>query len=405
MVFFILAVLVLLPLLHIYLWKRLVRDTMPPGPARRIATGLFIALVVVMLAALTLGTRVHPDLARWFAWPGYLWLALFFYLLLALLVLELPRLALRRWALSAQPSTAAPPDAGWTPAVAAAPGAATAPEHNRRVFLARGSALVAGVAATGLVGYGMSVALGPPTITRVPIGLRRLDARASGCRLALISDLHLGPISGRSFTQRIVDLINAERVDVVAIAGDLIDGSVSDLADATAPLAGLRSTHGTFFVTGNHEYYAGYSEWVDHLPSLGIRVLRNERETVTHNGGPFELAGINDATGYQWEDPGDVAKAVADRDPGRAVVLLAHQPVDVRDAVRNDVDLQLSGHTHGGQLSPFELLVNLQQGAVAGMYQIEGTKLYVTRGAGFWGPPVRVGAPPDITVVELHAEH
>lgn len=401
MLYFVLAVLVVLPLLHLYLWKRLIKDTMPPGKLRRAATALFVAMIVVMLAALMFAARIDPSVGRWLAWPGYLWLALFFYLLLALAALEIPRLLLRRWVRGGQPSTAPPPDAPLAGSVAAAPGAATAPAPSRRTVLARGSAILAGVTAAGLVGYGNSVAMGPPTTTRIPIPLRRLDPLAAGFRIALVSDIHLGPILGRSFTQRIVDMINDERVDAVAIAGDLVDGSVSGLADATEPLRQLRSTHGTFFVTGNHEYYVGYSDWVAYLPKLGIRVLRNERTTITHNGGKVELAGINDATGYQWEDAGDVGKAVAGRDPERAVVLLAHQPVDVTDAARHDVDLMLCGHTHGGQLSPFELLVTLQQGAVAGLYQVDNTKMYVTRGAGFWGPPVRVGAPPDITIVEL----
>ncbi|MPY98460.1 MAG: metallophosphoesterase [Actinophytocola sp.] len=402
MIFFVLVVLVLLPLVHVYLWRRLIRDTLPRGTGRRVATLALVAMVVLMLAALVLSTRIDPDIGQWFAWPGYLWLALFFYLLLALLVLEVPRLALRRWArgsASGAPAAVAP---GAEP-VAAGPGAATAPTLDRRRVLARGSAAIAGLTAAGLVGYGTTVALGPPSVTRVPIALRKLDPRAAGCRIALISDIHLGPILGRAFTQRIVDMINAEDVDVVGIAGDLVDGSVEHLQDAAAPLAGLRSTHGTFFVTGNHEYYSDYQQWVDFLPSLGVRVLRNERAEITHNGGTFDLAGINDATAYQFQDAGDVGAALSGRDPERAVVLLAHQPVDLDDAVAHDVDLMLAGHTHGGQLTPFELLVSLQQGAVAGMYQRGGTKMYVTRGAGFWGPPVRVGAPPDITIVELQA--
>jgi predicted MPP superfamily phosphohydrolase len=381
-------------LLHLYLWKRLVRDTTLPGRARRTGTLALAALVLLLVATLSLGTSMDPDIAQWFAWPGYLWLAVFFYLMLILLALEIPRLALRGW-------------------IRRGTGGGTAPETgnsstnsrgvNRRMALARGSAAVAGVAAVGMVGYGVSVAMGPPTVTRFPIALRRLDPRASGFRMALISDIHLGPILGRSFTQRIVDIINDERPDAVAIVGDLVDGSVAHLADAAAPLAGLRSTHGTFFVTGNHEYYSGYQEWIDHVRTLGITALRNERRTITHNGGSFELAGVNDATAYQWQDAADVDKAMRGRDPQRAAVLLAHQPVDVQDAVRNDVDLQLSGHTHGGQLTPFELAVSLQQGAVAGFYEIDGTKLYVTKGAGFWGPPVRIGAPPDITIIELRA--
>ncbi|WP_199430036.1 metallophosphoesterase [Qaidamihabitans albus] len=382
---FVVVVFGVVGLLNLYLWKRLVVDTTSRrSRGRRLGTAAMAVLLLLLLAALAFGTRTDPAISQWFAWPGYLWLAMSFYLLLVLLVLELPRLALRRWARRPRDEDTEPPQG-----------------VSRRVVLARGSAAIAGVAATGLVGYGTSVAMGPPSITRVPIELDRLDPRAAGCRIALISDIHLGPILGRPFTQRIVDMINDERPDAVAIAGDLVDGSVEDLADAVAPLADLRSTHGTFFVTGNHEYYVGYAQWVEHVRSLGIRALRNERVEITHNGGVFDLAGINDATGYQWQDPGDVGKAVAGRDPGRAVVLIAHQPVDVRDAVRHDVDLMLAGHTHGGQLSPFELAVSLQQGAVAGFYDVEGTKMYVTRGAGFWGPPVRVGAPPDITLVEL----
>ncbi|WP_298181399.1 metallophosphoesterase [Saccharomonospora sp.] len=425
---------VLIAVVHLYLWKRLVADTTPPkSRSRKVGTVVLAILVTLMMAALSLGTSVSPDIARWFAWPGYLWLAVFFYLLLALLVLELPRLVLRRWlrggrgegeerralekrgasekqGASVDGANGEPGGPAVDTAVDTRP--TSNPESNtesatgvsRRLVLARGSALVASVVAVGLTGYGVSVAMGPPTVTRVPITLRRLDPRVEGFRIALISDVHLGPIIGRSFTQRIVDLVNAERVDAVAIAGDLVDGDVADLADAAAPLAELRSTHGTYYVTGNHEYYVGYRQWIEHLPTLGVRPLRNERVEIHHNDGVFDLAGINDATGYQWQDPGDVGAALAGRDPERAVVLLAHQPVDFDDAVAHDVDLLLAGHTHGGQLRPFDVAVRWQQGVVAGLYRRENTKMYVTRGAGFWGPPVRVGAPPDITVVELRRE-
>ncbi|PXY31349.1 metallophosphoesterase [Prauserella muralis] len=392
----------LIAVVHLYLWKRLVADTtLPRTRARRLGTGVLVALVAIMVAALALGTSIDPDLAQWFAWPGYLWLALFFYLLLGLLILELPRLALRRWVRRGEQRETT--GAGTAAANGQGEPAEAPAGVSRRLVLARGSAAVAGVAAAGLTGYGMTVALGPPTVTSVTMPLRRLDPRAAGCRIALISDVHLGPITGRAFTERIVRLVNEQRPDLVAIAGDLVDGEVEHLAEAAEPLAGLRSTHGTFFVTGNHEYYSGYEEWVEHVPTLGIRPLRNEHVDIEHNGGVFHLAGINDHTGYQWQDAGDVGKAVRGRDADRAVVLVAHQPVDVGSAAGHDVDLMLAGHTHGGQLTPFELIVSLQQGAVAGSYQVGGTRMYVTRGAGFWGPPVRVGAPPDITIVELTA--
>ena len=184
------------------------------------------------------------------------------------------------------------------------------------------------------------------------------------------------------------------------------------------PLPGVSyiSVIGDSYTSGSAQGGGGSNGWprlvADQLNKAG---LKNRMQVgavgasgyVTlghHNGGVFDLAGINDATGYQWQDPGDVGAALAGRDPDRAVVLLAHQPVDFDDAVAHDVDLLLAGHTHGGQLRPFDVAVRWQQGVVAGLYRRENTKMYVTRGAGFWGPPVRVGAPPDITVVELRRE-
>jgi len=368
--------------LHLYPWKRIVVDNTTRGSrGRRIGNTLFVLLPLVMIAGLATGTSIDPAVAQWLAWPGYLWLAVFFYLVLVLLVLEIPRLALLRWVRADETD----PRAG----------------VSRRALLTRGSAVAAGVVAVGVTGYGVSVAMGPPTVTHVPMRVRRLDPRVAGFRIALISDVHLGPIIGRSYVQRIVDLVNDQQPDLVAIAGDLVDGTVEDLADAAAPLAELRSTHGTFFVTGNHEYYSGYRAWVDYLPRLGVRPLRNEHVDIRHGGAAFHLAGINDHTAYQFQDPGDVEAAVRGRDPEQALVMLAHQPRDVGEAAAHGVDLLLAGHTHGGQLSPFEMLVTLQQGAVAGAYEVGDTRMYVTRGAGFWGPPVRVGAPPDISVVEL----
>jgi predicted MPP superfamily phosphohydrolase len=148
-------------------------------------------------------------------------------------------------------------------------------------------------------------------------------------------------------------------------------------------------------VTGNHEYYSGFQPWIDEVARLGVRPLRNERLEL----GALDLAGVNDLGGVQYGDGPDFAKALGDR--GRPVVLLAHQPVVARDAAKFGVDLQLSGHTHGGQMVPFNLLVKLQQPVVSGYGEVDGVPVYVTNGAGFWGPPVRVGAPPQVTLVEL----
>ena len=181
---------------------------------------------------------------------------------------------------------------------------------------------------------------------------------------------------------------------------------MAELGEAAEPLRDLRSRYGSFFVTGNHEYFSGVEEWVREVDRLGLRVLQNARQEIVTPGGVLDLAGVNDLAGQGGAGRGagpDFEAALGDRDASRPVVLLAHQPIQVRDAARYGVDLQLSGHTHGGQMAPFNLLVPLQQPVTSGLATVDGTQVYVTDGAGFWGPPVRVGAPPQISLVELRS--
>ncbi|MEV6785595.1 metallophosphoesterase, partial [Streptomyces sp. NPDC051098] len=255
----------------------------------------------------------------------------------------------------------------------------------------------AAAVALGTVGHGAYGVLRGPRVTRVTVPLAKLPRSAHGLRIAVVSDIHLGPILGRAHTQRIVDTINRTSPDLVAVVGDLVDGSVADLGPAAEPLAQLKARHGSFFVTGNHEYFSGAGEWVDHVRELGLRPLENQRVEIAG----FDLAGVNDVAGESEGDGPDFGKALGDRDRTRASVLLAHQPVVIHDAVEHGVDLQLSGHTHGGQLWPGNHLAELANPTVAGLERYGDTQLYVTRGAGAWGPPVRVGAPSDITVVQL----
>ncbi|MEV1155280.1 metallophosphoesterase [Micromonospora chokoriensis] len=398
-------------LIHLYLWKRLVRDTTTPGRWRRI--GGVAALVLALLVPVTLaGTQAG---LYWLAWPGYLWLALMFYLLVVLVVLEVPmlvtRLVLRRRVIAAEPTAAAPEPvlvgaAGPTEPPAA--GAVAAPDHDpgRRLLLARSAAIFAGLTATATVGYGVRTALGPPRLDRVQIPLAKLPRSMDGLRIATVSDIHLGPLRGRAHTERIVAAINRLDADLVAVVGDLVDGSVAELGSAAAPLRNLRSRYGNFFVTGNHEYYSGVEEWVQEVDRLGLRVLQNRRQEIQARGGVLDVAGVNDldAPGGSGLAAGpDFAAALGDRDPSRPVVLLAHQPLAAVQAATYGVDLQLSGHTHGGQMVPFNLAVRLEQPVVSGLGEVDGTKVYVTNGAGFWGPPVRVGADPQISLVELRS--
>jgi predicted MPP superfamily phosphohydrolase len=391
---------------HTYLYRRLVRATTEPGRARRVGLWVVVALAVLLPATLV-GTRVLPSaVSTPLAMAGYVWLALMFYLLVFLLLGELVRLGVRVFrrraapaAVVAAPVVATPVPAGGVGSPPVAAPAETVPDPSRRRLLARGIAVGAAVAAAGTVGYGMTEALGRPRLKRVPIALAKLPRRMDGTRVAVVSDIHLGPLAGRAHTSRIVDIINSLDTDFVAVVGDLVDGTVAELGAAAEPLRGLRSRYGGYFVTGNHEYFSGYAPWVDEVTELGLRVLRNERVEI----GDLLLAGVNDRTGGQYGDAPDYGRALADRDPARPCVLLAHQPVQAHEAARYGVDLQLSGHTHGGQMVPFNLLVRLDQPIVSGLGRVDGMPVYVTNGAGFWGPPVRVGAHPDITLIELRA--
>lgn len=433
MLFFIGFGLIAFGLAHYYLWRKLVRATTRPGSRARRA-GAWFTVGAVALALLALSDRDLPHgLTRYTSWPGYVWVAVMFYLLLGLAVLEVPALiaraiinrrariataaapvpalapaggeATRAGAGSAGPASPNGPASGAGPAsptgAAASAGAAQAPlVESRRLFLARAVAVAAGAAAVGLVGPGVVTAVRPPRIRRVSIPLPRLRSGAARPpRIAMVSDIHLGPMRGAAQTRMIVELINDLDADVVAVVGDLVDGSVAELASAVAPLANLRSRYGTYFVSGNHEYFTGYQQWVTELPKHGLRLLRNERVELP---GGFDLAGVNDVNGSRHEDGPDLATALAGRDESRAVVLLAHQPVVAREAARLGVDLQLSGHTHGGQMWPFHLAVRATgQPVISGLDEVDGMPIYVSNGAGFWGPPVRVGAAPEIALIEL----
>ncbi|WTF82912.1 metallophosphoesterase [Streptomyces sp. NBC_01594] len=419
------AVLALLVGVHRYVWRRFVGDTTVPGGAlRRAGTVAVWLLPLLSIGALVSGRAGAPFwLQKTLAWPGYLWLAALLYLTLALLVGEAVRPVLR-WVLArravdgstaggtgaAAGSDAA--DMGSSPAEAPARGTPAAPatlvveapappsaasHPSRRLFVARAVGGAAAVAGLGTVGYGTYGVLRGPRVKRVTVPLAKLPRSAHGFRIAVVSDIHLGPILGRAHTQRIVDTINRTQPDLIAVVGDLVDGTVADLGPAAEPLAGLTARHGAFFVTGNHEYFSGAAQWVDHVRELGLHPLENARVET----GGFDLAGVNDIAGESEGQGPDFERALGDRDRTRASVLLAHQPVVIDDAVAHGVDLQLSGHTHGGQLWPGNYLAELANPTVAGLERYGDTQLYVSRGAGAWGPPVRVGAPSDITVVQL----
>ena len=364
-------------LMHWLVWARLFRDTAAPRWLRRCAA-LTLALLLLALPVANVVARARGP--RPWVWLAFLWMGVSFYLFVSLLAADLVFLVAR---------------------------IAGPLEPARRTMLRRWLGGAAALVTLSASGAGVYEALRRVRVVDVEVPLARLPKAFDGFTIVQVSDIHVGSTIGRPFIEGLVERINALAPDLVAITGDLVDGPVSRLSHATAPLAGLRSTHGTYFVTGNHEYYSGAAPWMAELGRLGIRVLRNERVPITGADGVlgFQLAGVDD---WRSKDlaPGhgpDLAAALAGHDPTQELVLLAHQPAQAPEAQRLGVGLQLSGHTHGGQLWPFRYLVRLQQPFIAGLDRLEQLWVYTSRGTGYWGPPMRVGAPAEITRIRLRA--
>ncbi|CAN5335164.1 metallophosphoesterase [soil metagenome] len=272
--------------------------------------------------------------------------------------------------------------------------------------IAAGSAVAVFALATlaSLVGYRNARAV--PAVADVVVPIAGLPAALEGLRIVQITDLHVGPTIKRPQMQAIVDVVNRLDADIVAITGDLVDGSVAALAGDVAPLGTLRSRYGSFFVTGNHEYYSGAAAWVAQVRSIGIRVLMNEHVVLDRGGASVVLAGVTDygAQHFDAAERSDPVRAMAGAPADAGLrILLAHQPRSATAAVAAGFDLQLSGHTHGGQFIPWNLFVPLQQPWVAGLVALGRMQVYVSRGSGYWGPPMRLGAPSEITCIRLVA--
>jgi uncharacterized protein len=357
---------------HWYVWARLVRDSALPAPWDRAATLLVAALFVVLIGGVVASRALPRSVSSPILWFAYTWLGVLFLLVVSVGITDVVKLFALR--------------------------GIDDPERRRvlvRIFA--GAAAALGIGASGIA---IASGLAPVDVKRLRIAIDRLSKDASGLRIVQLTDIHVGPTIGRDFIERIVAKVNALSPDVIAITGDLVDGSVSELREHVAPLAKLRARYGVYFVTGNHEYYSGVDEWIAHLRSLGIRVLRNERVRIAGDEG-IDLAGIDDHEAGVPGHGSDLRRALDGRDPERPCVLLAHQPRGIHLADALGVDLQLSGHTHGGQLYPWRFLVRLQQPFVEGLHRLARAQIYVSRGTGYWGPPMRLGAPAEITEIEL----
>lgn len=370
---------------HYYVWLRLVSDTRLPPPFSALATGAFVALglsIPALFSARRLGNRAQKILFL----PVYVWMGVLFLFLVTLAGVD----ALRFIGALVQRVASDLP----------------APDPERQV---RGARLIAGavvVFAGGLSFVALRSGLGEVLVRQVSVRLPRLPKELDGTTIVQLSDVHVGPTRGRNFVRQIVERANSLAPDVIAITGDLVDGSVRQLRHHVEPLSELRAKHGVYFVTGNHEYYSGAEGWCRELTRLGVRVLRNERVSIGSNGETYDLAGIDDYHAHQFGGGhgADLPRALEGRDPSRELVLLAHQPRAIFEAERLGVGLQLSGHTHGGQMWPWNYLVKLQQPFVSGLARFGRAMIYVSNGTGYWGPPMRLAAPAEITRLVLLAE-
>src|SRR3954470_4763489 len=358
--------------MHYYIWARLVRDThLPPGWARTLTIAV-IVLGITMPATLVAARLFQSSAVRPAIWVAFVWMGVGFLLVAFLGIADFGRLIAFVIARVRGPSD---------------------PDPERRLLLARTLAAGVGGVVAGLSAAGVHSAIAGVQIKDLEVKLRGLPPGLAGFRLVQISDVHVGPLLHRDWVAHVVEQVRALAPDLVAITGDLVDGRVHEIREHVAPLSTMKARHGVFFVTGNHEYYSGAEEWYAHLPSLGVRPLRNERVEVAPG---LELAGIEDPTGAP-----DLKAALDGRDRSRALVLLAHQPRQFPEAARQGVPLTLSGHTHGGQIWPFSWIVALAQPYLAGLHRRGDSQLYVSRGTGFWGPPMRVFAPAEITLLKL----
>ena len=361
----------LLGLLHAYIGWRVLPDLGAGATGRAVGALVLIASYGLMVLALVVRFILPRSPAHRFGAPG-LFMAGFFSSILVLTLLRDLLLLVGILALSAA--------------------------HVHILKTASATAVAALSVFATVVGF--ASARRRARIVNVDVPIRNLPRALHGFSIAQISDVHVGAAIRKEYVDAIVDAVNGLHPDLIAVTGDVVDGPVRELAPHTAPLARLSARHGAFFVTGNHEYYSGESAWTAEFKRLGLKVLLNEHAVVTHDGAPLVVAGVTDFSAHhfnpaQRSDPA-AALAGAPSDAG-AKILLAHQPRSASAAETAGYDLQLSGHTHGGQFWPWNLFVRFQQPFTAGLHRLNKLWVYVSRGTGYWGPPNRFGAPSEIT--------
>jgi predicted MPP superfamily phosphohydrolase len=367
---FVLTVLALLGLLHLYIGLRI----LPALPWNNAWQALGAVVLILSCALIPAGLTGRSRATDHLTWAGLLLMGLFSSLLVFTFLRDL---ALGLTALFASGAT-------W----------------HAQLAEKTALAVVYGALFVTLIGFLNARRLA--RIVDVDVPIKNLPIGLDGFTIAQISDIHVGPTIKRGYLDAIVDAVNTLGADLVAVTGDLVDGSVEKLAPHTQPLSRLNARYGSYFVTGNHEYYSGAHAWIAEVERLGLRVLKNAHVVIEHNGSAIVIAGITDYSAHLF-DPlhrSDPHAAVAGA-PETTRILLAHQPRSAFAASEAGYDLQISGHTHGGQFWPWNHFVRFQQPFTAGLRSINGLLVYISRGTGYWGPPNRFGAPSEITRLRL----
>jgi len=373
---------VLIGLIHYYLWIRLVKDSGLNGNSKIIIKYTLIGLATSFPIAVILSRIISYKYSFYFLWFSYFWLGmmiLFFFLLVFIDFIKLIVYFYTKFIGSSK----------------------SVIDIERRQFI---SDLIS-ASATGLVliasGIGVNNYYSRAVVKKVKINFNGLPKVFNGFRIVQISDLHIGQLMTGARLKEIVKQVNDLSPDLIAITGDLADGSVDKLLKDTIPLVNLKSEKGVYFVTGNHEYYSGVEKWILEIEKMGIKVLNNQNLKIEKGNDYFYLAGVNDhdAKRFGKKYAADFKKALLGLEKDKNIILLAHQPIAVKEASEYGTDLVLSGHTHGGQIWPFNYFVYLQQPYLKGSYEYNGTQLYVNQGTGCWGPPLRLGSYNEITEI------
>lgn len=365
---FALTVLPILIGLHAYIGWRLL-SALPIGMLGVVIGGVLLGLSTLLMPMSMLARFIvsRPRLADRISWAGSMAMGLFSSLLVLTLLRDLLLLAV------------------WTPSLAAT------------------TATIVILMAVTVTAIGFINARRVAQVVHIDVPLAGLSASLAGFTIVQISDIHVGPTIKGNYVAAIVDRVNGLNADLIAITGDVVDGSVSQLSSHTAPLAGLKARHGAFVVTGNHEYYSGALEWMEEFRRLNMKGLINEHVVIEHEGAQLIIAGVTDYSAHAFDlaQRSDPLAALVGSPDGIHKILLAHQPRTAPAAASAGFDLQLSGHTHGGQFWPWNLFVGLQQPFTAGLHRLDQLWIYTSRGTGYWGPPKRFGASSEITLLRL----